>query len=97
MLFFSIDNRRKRPSYRNYGAACRIVSRIRARHDFLLQILHEVLNLPLHLFHAFAHLQDDRNPADVHTQVPRQVQNELEPLQVFIRVEPGIALGPGRL
>ena len=45
---------------------------VRARHNLLLDVLHKVVHLPLHLFHALAHLQDDGHPADIHAQVARQ-------------------------
>src|ERR1700693_1068551 len=64
-----------------------------AGEHFLLDILHELLDLALHLFHALAHLQDDRHAADVHPQIASQRQDELQPLQVFVRVKAGVALG----
>jgi hypothetical protein len=63
----------------------------------MLDVLHKLLNLPLHFFHPFAHLQNDGHAADVHAQIARQRQNELQPLQVFIRIEPRIAFGAARL
>src|SRR3982751_3559029 len=49
----------------------RIGGRSRSGQYFLLDVLHEVLNLALRLFHALAHLQDDRYATDVYSQVAR--------------------------
>ena len=62
----------------------------------MLDVLHELLNLALHFFHALAHLQDDGDPADVDAQIARERQDELEALQIFIRIEPGVAFGAAR-
>jgi len=59
--------------------------------------LHEFLDLALHFFHALAHLKDDRHTADVHAQIAGQRENEFQPLQIFVSVEAGVALGAGRL
>src|ERR1700758_140272 len=68
-----------------------------ARQDLLLNVLYEVLNLALHLFHALAHLQNDGDAGNVHTKVAGQVQNELQPLQIFVGVKAGITFRTGRL
>ncbi len=60
-------------------------------------ILDKVLHLPVHLFHALAHLQDDGDPGNVHAQVASQVQDELQPLQVFVGIEPRVPVGARRL
>ena len=55
-------------------------------------VLDEPLHLPVHLLHALAHLQHNRNPRDIHAQIARQIQNELQPLDVLIRVQPRVSL-----
>src|SRR5439155_8891349 len=42
---------------------------------------------------ALAHLQNDCHSADVHTEVARKIQNEFQPLQVFIGVKTSVAFG----
>ena len=56
----------------------------------------EPLHLPVHLLHALAHLEDDCDSRNIHAQIPRQVQDELQPLQVLIGIEPRIAVRPRR-
>src|ERR1700722_11018851 len=51
----------------------------------------------LHFFHAFSHLKNDRHAADVDAQIARQRQNELQALQVFIRIEPRVTFCAARL
>src|SRR5271163_4206986 len=59
----------------------------------MLDVLHEILDLMLHFFHALAHLQNNSNAADVYSQIARQRQNEFKPLQIFIGVKPSVAFG----
>ncbi len=68
-----------------------------ARHHLLLEVGEEFVHLALHLLHAGAHVEDDGDAADVHAQVARQRQNDLQSLQVIIGVEAGVALGARRL
>src|SRR5262249_4662065 len=60
---------------------------------FLLNEADEFLHLPVHLFHALPHLQDDGDSGNVYAQVASQGQNEFQPLQTFFSIETGIALG----
>src|SRR5215469_5811867 len=92
-LFFPGNNRRERSPNGNDGASRRIVSGMSAREHFFLYVLHEILNLPLHLFHALAHLQDDRNAANVYPQVASQIENEFQPLQVLIGIKSRVSFG----
>src|SRR6185503_8012769 len=96
---FLPDNRRRRnwPAYRNDRTTGSIRRSVGTREHFLLNVLHEILNLALHLLHALPHLQNDRDPADVHTQIARQVENELKPLQILVRVKTRIPVGAGWL
>ena len=68
-----------------------------ARQHFCPYIVDEALHLAIHLFHAFPHLQHDGNSGDVHAKIARQVQDELQPLQVFFGIEARIAFGARRL
>ena len=64
-LFLSAyHGRGKRPPNRNNGSPRRIGGGIGTGEHFLLDVFHEILNLALHLFQAYAHLQDDGNPTD---------------------------------
>jgi len=45
----------------------------------------EFLDLRLHLVHLLAHVEDDLDARQIHAQIAREVQNDFEPLQVFIR------------
>src|SRR5260370_40793319 len=62
----------------------------------VLDVLHELLDLALHFFHALTHLQNDGDAADVDAQIARERQDELKPLQIFVGIEPGIAFGAAR-
>ena len=59
----------------------------------MLDVLHELLDLALHLLHALAHLQDDRHARDVDAQIARQRKNELQPLQIFVGIEARVTFG----
>src|SRR5258707_414342 len=91
LSFLSDRRRRKRSSDGHNCTTGWISGGTSARHHFLLDGLHEILNLPLHFFHALAHLQDDGNAADVYAQIACQIQNELQALQIFVRVESRVA------
>jgi hypothetical protein len=82
-----------RAADRNDRTLGRISGRPSPRQHFLLDGFHEILDLILHFFHALAHLQDDGDAADVHAEIARQVQNEFQPLQVFVGVEASVAFG----
>ena len=62
-----------------------------------LDELDEVLHLPLHFLHAFAHVQNDGNTRDVNAQVAGKAEYEFEPLNILIRVKARIALSTRRL
>ncbi len=66
-----------------------------ARREFPLHPLKQFLHLVLDLEHASAHVQYDLDPSQIHAQVPRQVQDELKGLKVFLGVEARIALAAG--
>lgn len=57
-----------------------------------LQVLKEPFKLVLHRVHLLAHVENDLDSREIHTQVARQRENELEPLEIRIRVEACVAL-----
>ena len=63
---------------------------LHAAKHLVAHIADEVLHVRVHLLHAFAHLQDDGNAGDVDPKIPGKVQDELQPFQILIRVEPGV-------
>ena len=83
----------KKPSTRTR----RLAHMLHPRQHLRAHVLDKVLHLPVHRFHPLPHLQDDRDPGNVHAQIARQVQDELQPLEVLVRVEPRVAFRPRRL
>lgn len=77
------------PAHRDDRASGRItvVLRLYPSDDLLPDHSHKFLHLPLHLLHAFAHLQDDGNTGDVYSQIASEIQNELESLEILISVK----------
>src|SRR5260370_27476845 len=57
-------------------------------------VVHEPLHLPVHLLHSLPHLQHNCNPGNVHSQIARQVQNKLQPFQIFIGIKTCIPFTP---
>src|SRR5712691_5699413 len=57
-------------------------------------VVHEPLHLPVHLLHSLPHLQHNCNPRNIHPQIPRQVQNKLQPFQIFIGIKTCIPFTP---
>src|SRR6266700_376726 len=88
-LSFLTDRRRRKRSPDGHNCTAGWVDcGTSARHHLLLDGFHEILDLPLHFFHALAHLQDDGDPADVYAQIACQIQDELEALQIVVGVKP---------
>jgi len=56
--------------------------------------VHKPLHLAVHLLHPLAHLQHDGNAGNIYAEISREVQDELQPLQVFIGIKPGVAIRP---
>ena len=50
------------------------------------------LDLPLHLGHLFAHVQNDFDARQIHAQVARQLENHFQPLQIVVGVEARVAV-----
>src|SRR5262249_42949288 len=69
----------------------------RARKHLALNKFHEVLHLPLHLFHAFAHVQNDGDAGNVYTEIAGETKNEFEPLKILIGIETSVPLSSRRL
>ena len=65
--------------------------------DLGVQAADELLDLVLHLLHPLAHVEDDLDPRQIHTQVAGQFEDHLQALQVLVGVEPGIAVAAGGL
>jgi len=84
------------PTHRDYRALRGIGCSAGARQNFLLDVLHKFLDLALHLFHAFTHLQDDRHASDIHAKIAGQREDKFQTKQIFICVETRIALGTRR-
>src|SRR5215472_99411 len=96
-MLLAPGRRRSGSANGNEGALARIgVSLAGPKSDFLVYKADKLLHLPVHLFHALAHLQNDRDSGNVHAQIAGQVQDELQPLQVVFGIEARIAFGSGR-
>jgi hypothetical protein len=68
--------RGKFPPNGSNGTARRVIAGVGPRKYLLLNVLHKIMNLPLYLFHALSHLQDNGNSADVHAQITRVAEHE---------------------
>ena len=51
-----------------------------------IQAADELLDLPLHLAHLFAHIENDLDARQVHAQIARKMQDHLQPLEIAIRI-----------
>ena len=63
----------------------------------MIETLHELLDLALHGGHLGAHIENDLDARQIHAQIARQMQNHFEPFQVFIGIEPRIAVAAAGL
>src|SRR5262249_49586567 len=93
-VFGTITGRNNIPADWNNGTAGRIGALLRmGTRDYLLPNQpDEFLHLPLHLFHALAHLQDDCNAGDVNPEIASQIENEFKALQILIGIKPRVVL-----
>ncbi len=64
-----------------------------AESDFILHKPDKLLHFAVHIFHALSHLENNGDAGDIHAKVSRQVQDELQPLQVFFRIKARVAVG----
>src|ERR1051325_5985941 len=62
-----------------------------------LQVLEEPFKLLLHRIHLLAHVENDLNPREIHAEVARQRQDQLEPLEIRVCIETCVALRSRRL
>src|ERR1700741_4309489 len=63
----------------SYGHDCSlrgVGGGVSAGQDLLLDVLYEFLDLALHFFHAFAHLQNDCHTRDVDAEIAGEGENE---------------------
>src|SRR5687767_1441704 len=58
-----------------------------------LDVVHELVDLALHLLDLAAHVQDDLDAGEIDAEIARQRQNRLQLFEVFLGVQPGITLG----
>ena len=49
-----------------------------------------VFHLPLQLFHLFPHVEDDFHAGQIDAELARKSQDDLKPLEILFRIEPGI-------
>ena len=63
----------------------------------LLDVLHELVDLALHLLDLPAHVEDDLDAGEVDAEIAGQRQNRFELLEVLFRVEARVAVGARRL
>jgi hypothetical protein len=49
----------------------------------------------LHAFDFATHMQNDLDASQIHAEVARERENRLESRKVVVRVQAGIAFGPG--
>src|ERR1035437_6110847 len=89
-----LDHERAPHRYKRSAAG---IGLLRARHHLVAHIADEARHLALHFVHALAHLQNNRDTRDVHSQVPRQRQDQFQALDIFVGVEAGVAFGARRL
>jgi hypothetical protein len=60
-------------------------------------VIHELVDLALHLLDLPAHVQDDLDAGEVDAEIAGQRQDGLELLEILFRVEPRVAVGARRL
>ena len=58
-----------------------------AARQLALDVGHELVDLALHLLDLPAHVQDDLDAGEVDAEVPRERQDGLELLEIFLRIE----------
>jgi len=53
---------------------------------FALHVFREFLHLALHLLQSPPHIKNDFDSGQIDAQIPRQIQYQLEPLQIFLSI-----------
>ena len=67
------------------------------RASLALDVVHELVDLALHLLDLAPQVEDDLHAGQVHAEIARQRQDRLELLEILFRIQPGVAFGPRRL
>ena len=62
-----------------------------AARELALDVLHELVDLALHLLDLAAHVEDDLDAGEVDAEIARQRQDRLELLEIFFRVQARVA------
>lgn len=86
--------KRWRHPYQRVG--CALARPSPAGFELLPGVFDEGLHFLPHLRHAVAHVKDDFDPRQVHAQVTRELQDRLQPLQVFRRIKARVTLAARR-
>ena len=68
-----------------------------AARELAFDVIHELVDLALHLLDLPPHVQDDLDAGEVHAEVARQREDRFELLQVLFGVEARVAVGARRL
>src|SRR3970040_781334 len=58
--------------------------------------LKDLRRLPSHPLHPLAHVEDDLDARQVHSEIVGKAQDPLEPGEILLGIEASIAFGPGR-
>ncbi len=56
----------------------------RAIRKFILDVFDKLLHLALHIFQTLPHVQNDFDTRQIHAEIARQIQNQFQPLKVFL-------------
>ena len=65
--------------------------------QFVVQGLNELLDLLLHGLHLLPHVQNDLDPGEIHAEVPGEMENDFEPVEILIGIEARIAVAAAGL
>src|SRR6516164_2534164 len=68
----------------------------RARGELAVERGDEALHLPLHLRHLLPHVENDLDAREVHTELARQMQDDLQSLEIAVSIEPRVAFAARR-
>jgi hypothetical protein len=56
-----------------------------------------IFHLLLQLLHLFPHVENDFHAGEIDAELAGKSQYDLKPLEIILRIEPGIPVTPGRL
>src|SRR6185437_7168643 len=71
--------------------------RARPVRQFEVQGLYELLDLLLHRLHLLPHVQNDLDAGEIHAEIPGEMENDFEPVEVFIGIKPRVAIAAAGL